>query len=497
MRAFNLRLRCRRLCPSTGTAEPRMTPVSASWLALLQGRRAAYTWLLLLAVGVCAMGTHLLATVLPSVVADIGGIAFYAWASMLYSMAAIIGTACGGLVMAWLGPRRTYMGGGSVVLGGAVGCAVAPHIAVLLIACTLQGLGSGLLVAVAYSMVSELYAADLRSRVLSAISGVWSVAALLGPIIGGMFAGIGWWRGAFWSVVSLLTLLVSFAWYTLPSLERPRTAPSLPVVRLALLGAGVLSVASSGQVVALGMRLMLVGGACVLVGLTFHLDTRSPNRLFPSQPLALTTRVGTAAWMIVLFGMTAIQVTVFMPLTVQTLYGVSPLGAGYFTAVFSLSWTTMALCSAGLRDRWVHAAILLGPLAVLCGVWGLGVSVGFGDVLRLGMFLALTGAGIGVCSAHIGSWTIAAARPGEGALTAAALPTLQSLGFAFGAAIAGLVANTAGLARGMSRATVASAATWLYGLSIVGPVLILVCTLRFLWLHRDVFVVEPRSQGCL
>ena len=142
-------------------------------------------------------------------------------------------------------------------------------------------------------------------------------------------------------------------------------------------------------------------------------------------------------------------------------------------------------------------AILLGPLAVTCGVWGLGVDVGFGDLLRLGIFLALTGAGIGVCFAHIGSWTIAAARPGEGALTAAALPTLQSLGIAFGAAIAGLVANTAGLARGMSRATVASAATWLYGLSIVGPVLILVFTLRFLWLHRDVFVVEPRSQGCL
>lgn len=259
----------------------------------------------------------------------------------------------------------------------------------------------------------------------------------------------------------------------------------------------MLSVASSGQVVALGMRLMLVGGACVLVGLTFHLDTRSTNRLFPAHPLSLTTRAGTAAWMIVLFGMTAIQVTVFMPLTVQTLYGVSPLEAGYFTSVFSLSWTTMALCSAGLRDRRAYVALLLGPLAVLCGVWGLGVSVGGDDVLRLGIFLALTGAGIGACFAHLGSWTIAAARPGEGALTAAALPTLQSLGFAFGAAIAGLVANTTGLASGVSRARVALAATWLYGLSIVGPVLILILMLRFLWLHRDVFMVEPGSQGCL
>jgi hypothetical protein len=197
--------------------------------------------------------------------------------------------------------------------------------------------------------------------------------------------------------------------------------------------------------------------------------------------------------MIVLFSMTTSHVTVFMPLTVQTLYGISPLEAGYFTSLLSLSWTTMALCSAGVRDHWVPSAILLGPLTVLCGVLGLGVSVGFGDLLRLGVCLALTGAGIGVCFAHIGSWTIAAARPGEGALTASAIPTLQSLGIAFGAATAGLVANTAGLARGMSPATVASAATWLYGLSIVGPVLIMVLTLRFLWLHRDVSVAEPGS----
>jgi MFS family permease len=100
------------------------------------------------------------------------------------------------------GPSPHVYGRGSVVLGGAAGCAVVPHIAVLLIACTIQGMGSGLLVAVAYSMVSELYANDLRSRVLSAISVVWGFAALLGPTVGGMFAGIGWWRGAFWSVAS-------------------------------------------------------------------------------------------------------------------------------------------------------------------------------------------------------------------------------------------------------------------------------------------------------
>ena len=68
---------------------------------------------------------------LPSVVVDIGGAAFYAWATMLYTMASIIGTACGGLAKAALGLRRGYLAGVLIVLAGWAGCAVAPHVSTL------------------------------------------------------------------------------------------------------------------------------------------------------------------------------------------------------------------------------------------------------------------------------------------------------------------------------------------------------------------------------
>ena len=60
-----------------------------------------------------------------------------------------------------------------------------------------------------------------------------------------------------------------------------------------------------------------------------------------------------------------------------------------------------------------------------------------------------------------------------GALTAASIPTLPSLGIAFGAATAGLVANTIGLAEGVSYATVTSAATRVYSWCSIGPRLII------------------------
>jgi predicted MFS family arabinose efflux permease len=460
-----------------------MTVAAASWSALFRGRHLAHTLLLTLGVGVHAIGIHLVATVLPSVVADIGGAPFYAWATMLYTMASIMGTACGGLVRARLNLRRGYVAGALVVLVGWLGCAVAPHTVVLLTARAIQGLGSGLLIALAYSMVSEFYVETQRPLVLSAISGIWGIAALLGPMVGGLFAAGGWWRGAFWVVIPILILLSGLAWYALPAVDVKGVVGEFPALRLTLLGMGVVCVAVSGHVAPLVLRLALIGSAVILIGFAFRVDTRASNRLFPSQPLSLRTPVGTASWMFFLFGTTTSLVTVFMPLVLHVLYGVSLLGAGYVNALLSLSWTVLALCSASLRRSQVRRAIVVGPLLILAGVLGLRACMVDGPLAILGVCVLIIGAGIGVCFAHISSWTMAAARAGEEALTASAIPTIQSLGIAFGAAVAGLVANAAGLALGISPATVASAAIWVYLLSVVPPAAMAVLAGRLVWLH--------------
>src|SRR5215467_1419897 len=96
---------------------PNVMSSSASWSALWRGRHLVYTLLLTLSIGIHALGMHMLATVLPSIVADLGGAAFYAWATLLYTIASIIGTVCGGLVTVRLDLRRAYLLGALVLLG--------------------------------------------------------------------------------------------------------------------------------------------------------------------------------------------------------------------------------------------------------------------------------------------------------------------------------------------------------------------------------------------
>ena len=87
---------------------------------------------------------------------------------------------------------------------------------VLLVARTVQGFGGGLLLAQSMGLIGELYPPALRTRILAMVSGVWGVAALIGPLVGGIFAEIGWWRGAFWTTVPIIAAFTAGAWQALP-----------------------------------------------------------------------------------------------------------------------------------------------------------------------------------------------------------------------------------------------------------------------------------------
>jgi MFS family permease len=460
---------------------------ATSWSMLFEGRRAAHTLVLILGVSVSATNVFIVATILPSVVADIGGAEFYTWSTVLYTVAAILGTASGRFIRVTLGLRRGYMAGALVFLVGAVGCALAPHMLVLVAARFIQGGGGGILNASSYILVRALYPEALRPRVLSTINGAWGPATLVGPAVGGVFAELGWWRGAFVVTIPLILVAIGLIWRSLPGEAPEGQAPHVPLLRLALLALGVLCVAGSGHVAPLGLRLALIGSAGVWVVLAFRCDALATHRLFPSQPLALTTPVGTGFWIAFLFNATSTQVNAFLPLVVQILHGVSPLGAGYFTVLLSLAWAATALCTAGLQGRRVRLATLLGPLAVMSGVAGQAAVVVEGPLVLLGGFAVLIGVGHGLCYAHLNSWAMAAAHPGEEDRTASWIPLGNQLGTAFGAAIAGVVANAAGLAAGVSVTTVAAAAAWVYGVSIMAPVAITVLTLRVLWWHQPVW----------
>ena len=102
--------------------------------------------------------------------------------------------------MVWsrLGARRGYTLGAGVFALGTVACALAPDIGTLIAARAVQGWAGGLVSGSGMALITSLYDARLRTRIIAISQGTFTACHLSGPVVGGMFAAMHWWRGSFW-----------------------------------------------------------------------------------------------------------------------------------------------------------------------------------------------------------------------------------------------------------------------------------------------------------
>ena len=456
----------------------------SGWADMFRGMRGVYTILLNVGIGVHAIDIFIITTVMPAVVAEIGGVEFYAWTTMLYMVGTVMGAASGQYARALLGRRKGYVAGGLIFLVGAAGCAAAPNMAILLVFRMIEGIGGGLLMSQSMTLVNDLYTGRLRTRVLATITTTWSIAAVVGPLIGGIWGNIGLWRGAFLTTSVLTILFIIAAWRVVPESERGERH-RLPIRRLLLLGASVLLVGASGQFGDLAARAGLIAGGVLCLIVVLRLD-RGDGNLFPRRVLSLFAPVGTAYWVFLLLSAGYTPLTIFMPLALNEIYGLSPLWIGYMLTVFSLAWTVGSIGTAGWNDRWTRIACASGLAITAASILGVALTLGSGSIWLLTALITLAGIGVGMTNVHSISWALAAAGEAESRITASAAPAMRSIGIAYGAAMAGMIANAAGLAEGTGAANVENALFWVFAIGALVPLAGSLCVMRMYQLKPGV-----------
>jgi len=429
-------------------------------------------------IGLHALDVFIISTVMPSVARELGGTEYYTWTTMLYVVASITGAAAGNPLRQMLGNRAAYAIGALVFAAGSAGCALSQHIFLLLVARTVQGLGGGVMLTLSMGLISELFPPHLRKRVLALVSAAWGVASLLGPGIGGMFAQIGWWRGAFWINVPIVLIFV-LACMRLPGKKPSAVILRFPYLQLALLTAGVTAVAVVGQVNNGAAQIALLFGAAAAVALTMRLDQASEPRMFPSHPLSLDRPIGTANWVLGLSSITHAVIGAYLPLSMQVLHGVSVQAAGYAVTALALSWTIASMVTSHIHGSAALRSIVIGQ--GLCCIGLIGMALAIAD-LPFWVIVALNlvvGFGLGSSNLHIVEAAMRHAPADERTTTAGAIPTIRSLGIAFGAAGAGVIANKAGLTDQLRYDDVAHATQWVMAIGALAPLLSMLAALRF------------------
>ena len=442
----------------------------AAWGDLFRDGRGIYSALIIMGVCLHALQILVISIVMPTVVADIGGADYYTWAALLYTIGSIIGAACVGPVWAFLGVRRGYGLSGFAFMIGTIGCALSPDMLTLNISRGVQGIASGLVIGGGMALISGLFEEGLRKRLLAAYQGVWMVAQLMGPFIGGMFAQYGWWRGSFWSMVPIILIFSIIAIRYLPD-QLPNDdavkKKHFPLFRLLILSGGIFCVALAGIVDTNLLRGLLIGSAIFIIWIAFKLDARTENRIYPSQALSIFSPVGTALWIMLLVGSVHTTVPLLLPLLLQVVHGVDPIYVGLVSLVISGGWTLGTFAVSGWSGRKEIIALWSGPLIMLAGLATIAAIAQLPMLAVLTIAAFFMGFGVGIHNVHLLARTMASAKKGEERITASAMPSIRSLGTAFGAAMAGLLTNFAGLGTATKAEEVGPAVTFSYTFSLI------------------------------
>lgn len=415
-----------------------------------------------------AVETYITATLMPSIVRDIGGLPLFAWATTIYVAASVLGSTFVAVRPKSVTLNRCYVFGAVLFGIGSLVCAIAPTMETVLVGRAIQGLGAGFLVALGYAFIRFVYPEPLWSTASTLYAAVWGIATFLGPTIGGIFAAGSAWREAFALLIPLSILMAVSAPKLLPSGEAERVTTKTPFLQIVLLVAAVVVLSFASSVDAPALRSLFSASAVVAVIAAITIERHTEARLLPAGTMSLGSPLA-RVYLIMLMLLVTICSDIYIPYFLQVLHGVTPLVSGYLVALLALGWTAAAFATANIRGRRANRVIVAGGLIEAVATALLVVTLARhnpeGNLPLLAIatvFIFLMGFGIGLGWAHLVTHVLRLAPAGETDKASAAITTMQALGAAFGAAIAGIIVNTTGLVEPGGTEGAVTAARWLY-----------------------------------
>ena len=464
--------------------------VEGRWAEIFAPRYAPVTLILCIGVALLAFNAFLSSISLPTAVQEMGGVALISWALTLFLVFAIVGGSGAALLKQRLGARRALLLSAGVFLVGTLIAASANDMQQVLVGRALQGLGEGVVSAICFALIPELFPSRLVPKVFGLQAMMWAIAAFGGPAVAGLLTEMVSWRAAFLVSVPLVIIFGIMVMFVVPARSPgDKQEVRFPGLRLLTIGVAIMLVALAGLTEPLQAGGLLIAASVLLV-YSVWLDGRSQDRLMPPDAFRPISVVGTGLWMTMLINVAAAGSAVYLLLVVQQIWGYGPTIAGVLAAVLAVAWSACSIVVANVRQKETRKILIkAGPAMIGLGLLLVLVGLLVDQVAIVVLGQAVIGAGFGTCNGYLNLTMMEAASDAERDRTSALLPTTQSAGNAIGAALAGVAANSAGLATAVSVADIKLAIIPVYVLGAA------IAALAFAAAWRTVSLVKPQDSA--
>jgi EmrB/QacA subfamily drug resistance transporter len=400
---------------------------------------------LLVAMFIGALDQTIMATALPTIAGQLGGLSGLSWVVTAYVLAAAASTPVWGKASDLYGRKRLIASAIVVFVAFSALSGTAQSIGWLIAVRALQGIGAGGMMTLATASVADLVSPRERGRYQGYIQVTFLLASLAGPLLGGLFVDQLSWRWAFYVNVPIGAIALSILSAYLPS-AAPRRASRIDSAGAALLAGlvvAIMLIASwGGSQYGWGSPqiLALVGGALALAT-AFVARERSaaepvlPLRLFGER---VFTVVAASAFVATLSLFAAI---VFLPVFLQLVTGASATSSGLLTLPL-LGASAISTTVAGrimVRTGRYKIFPVIGLASMSVGLLLFSTLGADGSRLTAALFMVVFGAGFGMVTQILMVAIQNAVSPREIGTATAAANLFRALGGSVGVAVYGAV----------------------------------------------------------
>src|SRR6201991_2574404 len=302
-----------------------------------------------------ALDQTIVATALPTIVADLGGAGHQSWVVTSYLLASTIVTALVGRLGDLFGRKKIFQAAVMFFVAGSVLCGLSQSMAMLVGARALQGIGGGAITVTATALIGEVIPLRDRGRYQGALGAVFGVTTVIGPLLGGYFTDHLTWRWAFWVNVPVALVVLAVGAVAIPSLARS-SKPVIDYAGILFIGIGAsgLTLATSwgGSTYAWSSPVIIglfVGSALALVAFVWAESHAAepilPIRLFRSPVFTVCCVLS------FIVGFAMLGALTFLPTFMQFVDGVSATVSGLRTLPMVAGLLIASMGSGALVGR--------------------------------------------------------------------------------------------------------------------------------------------------
>ncbi|HEY8278743.1 MAG TPA: MFS transporter [Bdellovibrionota bacterium] len=354
------------------------------------------TWVviaLLCAVFLAAMEATAVATVMPTIIGDLGGLNHYAWVFTAYMMSSTVTVPIYGKLSDLYGRKPVLQIGIALFLLGSLLSAMSRTMIQLILFRAIQGLGAGAIQPTGLTITGDLFKLEERARVTAIFGTVWGVAGVLGPLIGGLIVKTLGWPWIFYvNIPFAIASTLIIQWALVEDVERKKT-------RLDWLGAIFLSLTIVGVLLAVNDPdhvAYLVPGSILCFVAFLLVEQRVQEPIVPLD-LFSSPVISNASLVSIMLGGAMLSFVTFLPLYVEGVRRLGVFYAGLSIIPMGIGWPVASGISARLLPR-VGFRVLLRTGLLLVFVGSLSVALSAYWSLPFGALMA----GMGVLGLGMG-----------------------------------------------------------------------------------------------